>query len=151
MSLTRTRWGPGTVCLLVIVLSAGISCTDQPATQSMTRPDAAPTTLLTYSGTLEPQGINSYSFTVSQAGEVLVTLLGVELVSAGQGANLTVGLSIGAPSSGGTCLAIQSVEAQGGSRAQITGTGLAGTLCVSIFDVGNLTGPANYTITVATP
>ena len=150
MSSTRPGWKPGTVCLLVIVLSA-VSCTDQPATQSMTRPDTAPATLLTYSGTLQPQGINSHSFTVSQAGEVVVTLLGVELVGADEAATLTVGLAIGAPSSGGTCVAIQSVEAQGSSRAQITGTGLAGTLCVSIFDVGNLTGPANYTITVATP
>jgi hypothetical protein len=150
MSSTRLDWKPGTVFLLVIVLSA-ISCADQPATQSMTRPDTAPATLLTYSGTLQPQGINSHLFTVSQAGEVVVTLLGVELVGADEAATLTVGLAIGAPSSGGTCLAIQSVEAHGGSRAQITGTGLPGTLCVSIFDVGNLTGPANYTITVATP
>ena len=31
----------------------------------------------------------------------------------------------------------------------VIGTGLAGNLCITIHDVGNLTAPAIYTITVA--
>ena len=110
-----------------------------------------PARLTSVSGTLEPKGINSYSFSVTQAGEVEVTLLGVALVGVTPPAPVTVGLGIGSVSSGGACLLSYSVNTAGGPRAQIIGTGDVGTLCVSVFDVGNLTAPANYTITVASP
>ena len=103
------------------------------------------------SGTLQPQGIDSYNFSVTQPGEVEVTLLGVALVGVTPQTPVTIGLGIGQASVGGACLISHSVNTQGGPRAQITGTGQVGTLCVSIFDVGNLTGPANYTFTVASP
>jgi hypothetical protein len=41
------------------------------------------------------------------------------------------------------------VSAQAGTAAQIIGTATAGPDCVTIFDVGNLTQPVNYTVTVA--
>ena len=72
------------------------------------------------------------------------TLLGL-----GAEAGTTVGLGIGTASATGTCAAIQSVNTGPGTAAQLIGTGLPGTLCVTISDVGNLTGPALYTITVA--
>jgi hypothetical protein len=80
-----------------------------------------------------------------------VTLLGAALSDATSSNALTVGLGIGSISSGGACLLTYSVNTTGGTKAQIIGTGQIGSLCVSIFDVGNLTGPAIYTITVATP
>ena len=61
-----------------------------------------------------------------------------------------VGLAIGAPSATGTtCSTTYSLNTQAGPKAQIVGTGQVGTHCVAIFDVGDLAGPVNYTITVA--
>ena len=137
-------------CVLGLVLLAA-GCTDQQASTSLTRPDTAPARLVSVSGTLQPQGIDSYNFSVTQPGEVEVTLLGVALVGVTPQTPVTVGLGLGQASVGGACLVSYSVNTQGGPRAQITGTGQVGTLCVSIFDVGHLTAPANYTLTVASP
>ena len=135
-------------CLsVVVVLSA--ACAQPPASTSLTRPDAFPAKLLSFSGTLQPKGLVSYPFTAAQAGEVEVTLLDVALV--GSSSPVTVGLGIGTASTGGACLVTDAVNTQGGPRAQLIGTGQAGTLCISIFDVGYLTGPALYSITVAAP
>jgi len=88
---------------------------------------------------------------VTRAGEVQITLLGASLVGVESPPPLTVGLGIGTLTAGGACVVTHAVNTQGGARAQITGTGQEGTLCTSIYDVGNLSGPAIYTITVATP
>ena len=140
----------GLVSLVVALLAAG--CTgDNLATTALPRPDAAPGRLVSINGTLQPQGVNSYAFDLTTAGEVEVTLLGAALVGGAPSQPLTVGLGIGTASAGGSCLLTHSVNAQGGPRAQITGTGQEGRLCVSIFDVGTLTGPANFSLTVAIP
>ena len=134
----------------LVLVTAGCTA-DQPATTDLTRPDTIPVRLTSVSGTLQPQGVNTHDFSVTTAGEVEVTLLGVALVGVTPSAPVTVGLGIGSTSSGGACLVTHSVNTSGGPRAQITGTGQVGSLCVSVFDVGNLTAPANYTITVASP
>ena len=137
--------------LVVAMLAAGCTGQDTLATTALPRPDTAPGRLLSFSGTLQPQGIKSYSFGVTTAGEVEVTLLGAALVGVEPAQSVTLGLGIGTASAYGSCLLTHSVNAQGGPRAQLTGTGQEGTLCVSIFDVGTLTGPANFSLTVATP
>jgi hypothetical protein len=134
--------------ILAIALVTG-ACAEPPATESLTRPDVPPARLVSFTGTLQPSGINSHAFSVTQAGTVEVTLLGVGSPEVSQ--PITVGLGIGTVSGGGACLLSQSVSTQGGTRAQIIGTGQEGALCVSIFDVGNLTKPITYTITVAAP
>ena len=135
--------------LAVVLLTAG--CSDTRETTTITRPDVPPARLLTFTGTLQPKGINSHLFGVTRAGEVEVTLLGVSLVGGVQSQLVTVGLGIGVASAGGACLLTHSVNTQGGTSAQLNGTGQEGTLCISIFDVGNLTAPSVYTVTVATP
>jgi hypothetical protein len=142
-----SRW----VCGLVVLMAGCTSSTDQPGSTPLPRPDTPPTRLLSFSGTLQPQGVNSHPFSVTQAGEVQITLLGVGLVGVEQPQPITVGLGIGTAGAGGECLVTHSVNTQGGTRAQITGTGLEGALCACIFDVGTLTAPAIYTITVASP
>ncbi|PWT81288.1 MAG: hypothetical protein C5B57_10755 [Blastocatellia bacterium] len=134
--------------MLALALLA-VACSDQNATTPLPRPDAPPSKLLTFNGTLQPGGNDSYPFAITQSGDLQVTLIGA--VDATSSNALTVGLGIGSLSSGGSCLLTYSVIATGGTRAQITGTAQIGSMCVSIFDVGNLTGPANYTITVAAP
>jgi hypothetical protein len=137
-------------CVLALGLLAA-ACGDQATSTSLPRPDTPPSRLLTFNGTLQPGGNESHLFSIIQGGEVEITLLGVAMAGATSSTALTVGLGIGSISSGGACLLSYSVNTTGGTRAQITGTGQIGNLCVSIFDVGNLTEPAIYTITVATP
>jgi hypothetical protein len=122
-----------------------VACDQPPAMTEMTRPTTAPTSLTSFNGTLRPQGRDNYAFSVSQDGYVEVTLLGL-----GAPPGTTVGLGIGTPSTD-TCSTNYTVETGPSPAAQIVGTGLTGTLCVAIYDVGNLTEPALYTITVATP
>lgn len=121
------------------------ACDQAGTTTEMTRPTTAPTKLVSFNGTLQLLATDAYSFSVSQDGYVEVTLLGL-----GAPSTTRVDLGIGTPSGLGTCELNHTVTTPAGPSAQIVGTGLAGTLCVTIHDPGNLTDPAIYTITVAT-
>ena len=103
-----------------------------------------PSKLVSFTGTLQPQATDTHTFTVSQSGYVQATLVGL-----GAPPTTTVGLGIGTPSTAGVCSVSYSVMTTAGPSAQLIGTGLPGSLCVTIHDVGNLTAPAIYTITVA--
>ncbi len=131
------------LCVMCVLLFTG--CDQGGTTTELTRPTTAPAKVVSFSGTLQPQGTNSYTFTVTQGGYVEATLVGL-----GAPSTTSVGLGIGTPSATSTCSVLQSVTTGAGTSAQLVGTGLAGTLCITIFDVGNLTGPTLYTITVAT-
>ncbi len=111
----------------------------------MPRPDAPPTSLVTFTGTLQPLKTNTHTFSVAQSGYVFVTLLALDAPP-----GTTVQLAIGTPATDGSCTAAYSVNTGPGPTAQMSGTGLAGTLCVAITDTGQLAAPALYTITVAT-
>jgi hypothetical protein len=103
-------------------------------------------------GTLQPQGTDVYLFSVGQAGYVEVTLLAI-----GPPPTVSVGLGIGRLDDTGTCAVIpipgvNPVIAQAGPAAQVAGQVTNfGTFCVTIYDVGNLSGPTLYTMTVAHP
>ena len=129
------------VALGVLLLAA---C-DQPQATELPRPTTPPVKLVSFNGTLQPQGRLAYSFSVSQSGYVEVTLVGL-----GADPATTVGLGIGTPSVVGDCSTSYTVTTAAGPSAQIVGTGLAGApLCVTIYDVGNIIGPTLFTITVA--
>ena len=122
-----------------------LAACDQPVATELPRPTTPPSKLQSFNGTLQPQGRLAYSFTVSQDGYVEATLVGL-----GADPATTVGLGIGTPSVAGECDATYSVTTAAGPSAHIVGTGLAGRLlCVTIYDVGNLTAPTLFTNTVA--
>ena len=129
---------------VIVALLFTAACDQAGTTTELARPTTAPAKVVSFSGTLQPQGTASYTFTVSQDGYVEATLVGL-----GAPAGTAVGFGIGTASAIATCSVIQSVTTAAGTAAQLIGTGLAGTLCVTIYDVGNLTGPTLYTITVA--
>jgi hypothetical protein len=131
----------GFVVLSLFLFSA---CGDQDQTAALPRPDAPPAKLLSFSGTLQPQATDTYTFTVSQSGYVQATLVGLAAPPSTQ-----VAIGIGTPSTTGLCGVASSVNVTAGTSAQLIGTGIAGTLCITIRDIGNLTLPAIYTLTVA--
>jgi hypothetical protein len=135
----------GIVRAVLLIGAVFLAACDQAGTSTeLSRPSTAPTQLIPFNGTLALLGTNTHVFTVLQDGYVEVTLVGL-----GAPSGTKVGLAIGTPSVIGTCEPNQSVTAAAGAGAQLVGTGIAGRLCVTITDVGNLAAPAVYTITVA--
>jgi hypothetical protein len=126
-----------TAILGLSLLSAG--CAD-PVAPAPPIP-AVPTTTEVFSGTLTVLGANTHPFAVSQVGGVKVTINSINPAAA-------IGVGVGTPSTG-TCLVIDNLTVVAGPAAQMSGTAtVTGNFCVSVFDVGNLVEPVNYTITV---
>lgn len=131
---------------LLILSAVLLAACDQAGTSTeLPRPTTPPSKVVSFNGTLKLLTTDTYSFTVSQDGYVEATLLGLAAP-----AGTKVSLALGTPSLTGTCATNHSVMTEAGPTAQIIGTGIAGSLCITITDVGNLTNPALYTITVAT-
>jgi hypothetical protein len=106
-------------------------------------PSVAPSTITeSLSGTLPVAGSSLQNITVSQVGKMSVTLTSVTPAVA-------VGIGVGTPSSG-TCVLLDSRSpVVAGSTVLLSGTALAGNLCVSVFDIGNLVENVTYTIEVS--
>jgi hypothetical protein len=107
-----------------------------------TTPTPVPATITeVFTGTLLVAGNNTHQFTVQQVGAVKVSLTSVDPSAA-------VGIGVGTPSTG-VCTVIQEVSAVAGGSILLSGTAtVAGNLCVSVADIGNLVAPVNYTVTV---
>jgi hypothetical protein len=119
---------------------AAAACSDPvpPAAPSV----APPTITETFSGTLPVAGSSLQNVTVNQVSKMTVKLTSVTPDAA-------VGIGVGTPSSG-TCVLLDSRSpVSAGSTVLLSGTALAGNLCVSLFDVGNLTENVTYTIEVS--
>jgi hypothetical protein len=120
------------------------ACDRAGTSTALDRPTTPPTKVASFNGTLQLLSTATYAFLVSTNGYVEVTLLGLAAP-----AGTKVELGIGTPSVAGVCATNHTVMTEAGPSAQIIGTGIAGTLCIALTDVGNLTAPALYTITVA--
>ena len=131
--------------LYAIVLAlalAGGACKKE---DTPTAPTATPKTD-TFSGTVQVNGRGIHNFTVEQSGQVSVTLT-TTTPSA-----VPMGIGVGTPGENACgILAGASVTSSAGSTAQLTGVVSPGTLCVTIFDVGNQTAAVTYTVTVTHP
>jgi hypothetical protein len=134
--------------LVCVALSA--ACDNSGDSSTTTSPTAVLLTTETYTGTVQPGGSDSHNFTVSQQGEVDVTLTAV-----GPPATIFMGLGLGTPgATAGTCTlqASVSIATQASSTPQLPVTApQAGTYCFSVYDIGNQTAPVDYTVTVSHP
>jgi hypothetical protein len=98
----------------------------------------------TFNGTLAPRSGSWHTFTVTAAGSIDVTLTTLTAP-----ANTAVGVGIGTtPTNGCDVQAWNNASVQG---TLITAPINAGTFCVMVYDVGNLTGDVTYTVTVIHP
>ena len=133
--------------LLLALLTAGCAGATSPTAPPPTIAPAAITD--TFSGTLVTQTQNSHNFIVSVTGLIAVTL-----TAAGPLPETPVGIGIGIPSGFGCSLSLGTgsfATVQAASVAQITGTAIPGTFCLSVYDPDPVTSedPVDYTITVA--
>jgi hypothetical protein len=127
--------------LVGALLASGCGGTSTPAAPS----DPAPAAMVeTFSGSVTASGADSHNFTVTQMGAVDITLTSVTPD------DTKVGVAVGTPS-GLSCFVITSVTTQAGQAPQLRGIGLAGPLCVLVYDIGGIVDPVTYTVTVAHP
>ena len=123
----------------VALALTAVACSDPVAPDAVV-PVAAKTTE-TFTAQLLVNGSNSHSFDVSQAGAIQVTLTAVT-------PGVTLGIGVGTPSSG-LCQVVRSTIVVPGATAQLSGfSTVNGTLCLGVFDVGNMVEPVDYTVTV---
>jgi hypothetical protein len=137
----------GVVPLALVFALAAAACGGGSSSTGTTTTPSVPVKTDTFNGTVTIHGSDSHTFSVSQTGEVDVTL-----TAAGPPSTIVMGLGVGT-SDGSTCtlLAGASTNTQAGSAAQLMGKVSAGTLCVQVSDVGNQTETVTYAVTVAHP
>ncbi|MFN8062813.1 MAG: hypothetical protein U0Q12_26920 [Vicinamibacterales bacterium] len=95
-----------------------------------------------FSGTVNRNGANSHSFTVASSGTVTATLSSVTPDSA-----LVLGFALGTWNGTGCQVVIASDKAAQGTNVVGTAS-TAGSLCVRIYDVGNVVDPVSYEVQV---
>jgi hypothetical protein len=128
-----------TAVVLALALAAGACSSD---TQVPPAPTVVPATITdTLTGTLSVGGTSAQPFTVVQTGRLTITLNSVDPTAA-------VGIGIGSPSAGGCALVNSQSPVSPGSSVVMSGIALAGNLCVSVYDIGQLTGSVTYTLTI---
>lgn len=128
------------ILTVVVIATAAAACGDP----SITTPTPIlPSTVTdTYSGTLNQNGAANFSFVTSQSGNVRAILTALQPDS-----TLLVGLSLGTWN--GTSCQIVLADDKATQNSSIVGTASnAGSLCVRIYDVGNVIDPATYEIQV---
>ena len=109
-----------------------------------TTPSPTPTaTGESWSSVLAPGGQSTRSFTVNASGTIAVTLTN---------ADTTLGVGVGVPRvTGGGCRLGVLVNTGGGSVPQISTQADPGQYCVQVFDLGTLTDPIPFTLTIDHP
>jgi len=128
--------------LLLLFVSGAAACGS-----STTSPTTGATTITTYASRIQEKGSAWRSFTVTTAGTVDLQLTAVSQADA------VMGLGLGTVS-GTTCVISQSVQTAANSTAsapQISTTLAAGTYCVKLYDIGNLTSITDFVITITMP
>jgi hypothetical protein len=101
----------------------------------------------TFTGTLNINGAATHNVFTGATGTVNATI-----TSLGEQAPTKVGFSLGTLGSSGVCTVVLHNDNAVVSSA-LTGTvsTLQGSLCLRIYDVGALTAPVDYTVTISHP
>ena len=132
--------------VLIAALAVTASACSGLIDQFPTTPDPVFTTD-TFSGTLTINGSATHPVFTGATGEVVATLTAL-----GETPPERVGFSMGTLSLSGVCnVVLRNDAAVVNSRLIGTVSTLQGSLCVSVYDVGKLIEPVNYTFTVSHP
>ncbi len=134
----------GSVVLVLSLALAGAGC-DPKTTTTPTTPTVptAPTTE-SFTGTITVNGAVTFSF-ISLAGYVTATIKTLT-----PDTDLKIGLALGTWN-GVTCQVVLANDAAGQAISVTGAVASASALCVRIYDVGTLTQPNSFEITVVHP
>lgn len=128
---------------LAIVCALGAAACSDPTTPTQT---TTPITVTdNFVGALTKNGATSYSFTTATSGTVIATLS-----SLGPDATTLVGLGLGTWN-GSACQIILANDRAIQGSVVLGAASSAGSLCVRIYDIGNVTDLVSYQIQVAHP
>ena len=129
----------------VAILAALVSAACGSGTSGTTTTPTNPVTTDSFTGTLTRNGAGTFTFITARSGSVTATL-----VSLGPDSGLTVGLSLGTWN-GNACQTVLAKDNAVQSSSIVGSASAAGSLCVRVYDVGNVTDPVAYQIDVAHP
>jgi hypothetical protein len=130
------------LALLTTVTVAGCSDDEAPTT-----PVTRNVQEVTWTTSLATDGSTSRSFKTTRNGTVSVTLQ-----SLAGSATLRAGLGVGIPLADGSgCVLSRSVETTAGATAQLELSVDAGSYCVQVYDLGELTQPVGFTLLLVYP
>jgi len=134
------------LALVVVLLSAVVAAgCDEEAPPTTPAPNT--TASVTWSTNLATGGASSRSFKTTRTGTVSITLQ-----SLAASTTLRAGLGVGIPLGDGSgCVLSRSVETVAGSTAQLELSVDPGNYCVQVYDLGQLTQPASFTVLLVYP
>lgn len=120
------------------------ACSTDPFATLPTEPAVPPVVIIhTFEGQLTVNGAASHPFVVTRAGSLSATLTAIEPESA------VISVSLGTWNTGSNvCQVILANDAAPGGAVIVGTAAVAGNFCVRVLDVGKLTGPAGYSLTV---
>ena len=124
---------------------AGAGCGGNSATAPSTTTPSGSTE--NFRGSLVPQGSSFYSFTITTAQTVSISLASLTVNGIGPASTSIIRLGLGVPL-GTDCSVNNSVDTSAGLTSQLTASVNPDVYCVKISDIGNLTGPMNFTIRI---
>jgi hypothetical protein len=128
----------------VVVAVAGAACGGNSPTAPPTTPSGSTEN---FTGSLAPRGSSFYSFTVTTAETVSVSLASLTGNNTAPASTSSVRLGLGVPV-GTDCSVNSSVDTVAGLTSQLTAPVSPDVYCVKISDIGNLTGLLNFTIRI---
>jgi hypothetical protein len=129
--------------LLCGVLAINVACSDDTPT---TPTPTTPTTVTdTFSGTVTTNGAATHNFIAVAAGTVTATL-----TSLSPNPDLVIGFGIGTWN-GTVCNVVLARDRAVQTTVIFGNVNAAGELCVRIYDVGTVTEPTDYSISVVHP
>jgi hypothetical protein len=143
------RHASNRLLVLMLALAAAACGSDNSSTPVEPTVVGTPSSEL-FEGKLQGAGDSAfYSFKVTTAGNVAVTLASVTTTTApGSSVNLPLGVGLGAPLATDCNLTTQTTTTPA-LTSQLTGTNFAPNIyCVRVFDVGGLTGPVNFAVRI---
>lgn len=127
---------------LALALTAGACGSDVLTNPTPVTPTSATET---YNGTLSRNGAATYSFAVTTVGQT--TNVTAQLSNVEPDNTIAIGIALGTWNGAACQIVISNDKALMG--ATIYGTvNTSGTLCVRVFDVGNVNDPVNYEVKV---
>jgi hypothetical protein len=132
--------------LLIAALLATSACGDDNENLTPTTPTNPTTVTETFSGTLTVNGAVTHPFATQLSGAVTATLTSVAPDN-----TKTMGLSLGTWNGAVCQIVLANDQARQGTVVTGNVTSTLGSLCVRIYDVGQLTEAATYEIQVVHP
>ena len=136
----------------LVALTALLGALVSACAKTPTVPDASPTTQTqTYTGQLVVGGSQFYSFSTVATGTTDITLTGLRPLNTPNAPfSVSIGMGLGTPQ-GTDCALSSAITTRPALAKQLSvSTGIS-TYCVKIADVGQLTGPVEYTVRVVHP